>query len=91
MSLRKYGVNGKRRFSLKYPDGTIRSFGTCDTKDINDNKGIVSDVNQRDYWLIDYENEMCNEVLLIGTLATNGFYENEWDGWVSLEDFLNQE
>lgn len=38
--MRRFGTDGKRRFSIKYPDGRIERYGTCDPKE-DERFGIV--------------------------------------------------
>lgn len=90
--MRQYGINGKKRFSLKYPDGRIRRYGTHDPKDderkdLRIEDGIAYLVH---YDLDSYKVERFKDALPDGTLATNGYYDYEHDGWTTIEEFINQ-
>ena len=86
-------VNGclnKRRFSLKYPDGKIERYGSCDPKD--DDRRNVSDGNGG-FYLIHLNKDASlppigSEKLPEGTLWTNGYYDSEHDGWKDLILFV---
>lgn len=73
------GCNNKRRFSLKYPDGTIARFGSCDPK-IDDGRKIRNVDGQ---FYLDQSQDgfafVCEGPLPIGTLWRNGYYDSEHD------------
>lgn len=81
------GCNNKRRFSLKYPDGTIARFGSCDPK-IDDGREIINDkkcaYTHETYFLVQGQPLLFphfSEIIYDGTLWTNGYYDKEHDGW----------
>ena len=43
--MKRTGVDNKKRFSIKFPDGTIRRFGTCDPND--DERYDIIEVKQK--------------------------------------------
>lgn len=98
-SLKKFGVDGKKRFTLKYTDGRIESFGTCDDKE-DERFNIVKGefLNEVAYFLVQYQHhdtdysqpEQQRELLPTGTLVANGYYEREWDEFVSPMEWLKQ-
>lgn len=84
------GVFGRKRFSLKFPDGSIRRFGCCDPKidsgrDIAERDGryfLVQDLCGQDFPRVE------PELLPEGTLITSGYYDKEHGEWVALKDFV---
>jgi len=57
-SVRRYGVDGKKRFSIKYPDGRIERYGTCDPKEderFDILKGEILGVDK--YFLTQYQKD----------------------------------
>lgn len=96
--MKQYGVNNRRRFTLKHADGTTQSFGTHNEKNERDNMQVML-LAQRDgngqrrpdeFVLWDHDTN-SGTVLDNTTLATNGYYEHEWDGFVTLTEFINQQ
>lgn len=95
--LKRYGVDNKRRFTVKYPDGRIESFGTCDPKE-DERFGIVKGefLGEPAHFLVQYQHhdtdysqpEKMRELLPEGTLIANGYYDHEWDEFVSPADWL---
>jgi hypothetical protein len=84
------GTMNRHRFSLKYADGTIRRFGCCDPKvddnyDVDEFDGVFFLVH-KDKRGDDYS-EVGREVIPMDTLATNGYYDHEHDGWIPIWNF----
>jgi len=86
----------KKRFTVKYPDGTVFRTGTCREEE-DERFGI-------EYWNglyfltqyqlndIDYSQPPKERTLLPdGALVANGYYDNEHDEFVSPQDWLKQE
>lgn len=99
MSVKKFGVENKKRFTIKYRDGRIESFGTCDPKEderFGIVKGEILDVPK--YFLVQYQlsdtdytqPEKQRELLPDGALVANGYYSHEWDEFISPMDWLKQ-
>lgn len=104
--MRRTGVEGKQRFTLKYPNGDIQQYGTCNSAEdermsirmtespIQNNEGGTEYIKQ--YWLVKHQKdsyelpERERTLLPDGTLIANGYYEKEWDEFVSPEEWLNQ-
>jgi len=83
------GCLSKRRFSLKYPDGWIERFGSCDPKE-DDRREIGRSCDS--YFLRHHDivnSAIClgSEQLPKGTLWTNGYYDKEHDGWKPMEEW----
>ena len=107
--MRKYGTEGKKRFTIKYHDGTIFQTGTCDPKQderfdiirtaspIQNNEGSFQYDIQ--YWLVQYQKDDYDysqppkerTLLPDGTLVANGYYDHEWDEFVTPEQWVNEE
>jgi hypothetical protein len=85
----------KKRFTVKYPDGTIKQFGTC-REDEDERYGILEWNGL--YFLaqyhlddINYEREPKNKELLPeGTTVTDDYYEREWGEFLSPKEWLSQ-
>ena len=98
-SLKKFGVIGKKRFTVKYGDGRIESFGTCREEE-DERFGIVKGefLGNPAYYLVHYQLHDTNysqpekqrELLPDGALIANGYYQNEWDLFVSPMEWLKQ-
>lgn len=90
--MKKYGVDGKKRFTIRYPDGTTESFGTCDP---NDDERMAIEIRDGLPFLVKYERgdldyskrSVERTLLPKGTLVANGYYDYEWDEFVSPHDF----
>lgn len=83
------GTLNRPRFTIKYPDGTMKRFGCCDPK-IDSGRTIVFCDGR--YELIQYHQgeshpPIAPEVLAAGTLAANGYYNHEHDKFVPVEEF----
>ena len=87
------GRLNRKRFSLKYPDGTIARFGShnCHNDDgrnlaIRDgNVYLESDMHSQEHPAI------MPVLLPPETQAANGYYDYEWDRWVPVKEFVFQE
>lgn len=67
MSVKKFGCDNKKRFSVKYPDGRIERYGTCDPNDderfrivcfesgIWNMPGKENEIQKITSWLIQYQ------------------------------------
>ena len=82
-----FGCNNKRRFSLKYPDGRIERFGSCDPKE-DDGRNI--EFGNGETYLMQSQAGFAfvpPKLLHPDTLWTNGYYESEHDGWKPLSEW----
>jgi hypothetical protein len=91
------GCNNKRRFSLKYPDGAVERFGSCDPKEDDDRivvhlakfgaegAGVfyLCHPNVSHIHGFDKRREIPH-----GTLWANGYYDHEHDGWKPLSEWV---
>lgn len=94
-SVKKFGVDGKKRFSVRHPDGTIQRFGTCNPDederfDINHWNGLYFLVQYQQHDIDYSQPEKQRALLPKGSLIANGFYDHEHDEFVTPEQFLNQ-
>jgi len=100
--MKVFGVDGKWRFTIKYPDGKIAQYGTCDPKE-DERMSIQMTVSPfgsgyeiKQYWLVrhqkdSYDSPEKERILLPdGTLIANGYYSHEWDEFVSPDVWLNE-
>lgn len=86
----------KKRFTIKYPDGRIESFGTCN---VNEDERFGIEFWNGIYFLTQYQLSDIDysqppkqrELLPEGSLVANGYYEHEWDEFVSPMDWLRQQ
>ena len=89
---KKYGVNEKKRFALKYPDGEIKRFGTCDP---NDDDRVDIKMMFENYYLAKYNKDSYEDLeisltlLPIGTLIANGFYDKELSEFNDLKTWID--
>jgi len=89
----KTGYNGRRRFSLKYPDGRIERWGCCDPK-IDSGRTIKEHPGGNLY----LHQDLCGCVFdVAGTvilteevMACNGYYDHEHDGWIPVREFYER-
>ncbi len=89
----KTGYNGRRRFSLKFPDGSISRYGCCDPK-IDSGRTILWD-GDKSYWLVQ---ELCdcqfeaipNFLIPDGTMASLGYYDKEHEEWMPVNEFYGR-
>lgn len=98
-SVKKFGTDGKKRFTIKYPYGTISRFGTCDERE-DERFGIVESeiLGVTKYFLVQYQHrdtdysqpEKQRALLPEGTLVANGYYAEENDDFVSPQEWLAQ-
>lgn len=94
-SVKKFGVDGKKRFTIKYPYDTISRFGTCDPKE--DERFDIVEKNG-EFYLVQYQHrdydysqpEKQRALLPEGTLIANGYYDHEHDEFVSPKEWLEQ-
>ncbi|MEK7500430.1 MAG: hypothetical protein AAB649_07585 [Patescibacteria group bacterium] len=94
--MKQFGTEGKKRFSLKYGEGNVVRFGTCDPND-DERMDIVRD-ELGQFFLVQYQKGATGYAeppkqrtkLPEDVLATNGYYDHEHDGWRELQDFLDQ-
>jgi hypothetical protein len=86
--MRKFGVDKKPRFTIKFPDGVKESYGTCDPND-DDRADIVEEEGR--YYLVKYKQngKILKDFLFPKTLVTHGFYDHEHTGWMSPQEFVN--
>ncbi len=84
------GCNNKRRFSLKYPDGRIERYGSCDPK-IDDGRTIMKLKTSGGWFMSQGQPESFPDLGTIhldsNVMWTNGYYDHEHDGWKRLEDW----
>ena len=93
--MKKYGVDGKRRFTIKYPDGALKQMGTCNPDESErfniilwDGLPFLCQYPKDDF---DYSQKPTERTYLNkGTLVANGYYEKEWDEFVSPEEWVLQ-
>jgi hypothetical protein len=87
--MRKYGVEDKPRFSVKWPNGEIERFGTCNTDDPD--RSYITQI-QDNIYLIKVGKTGVVEPILLNDLVqvTNGFYDHEHTGWITPKQFLIQ-
>lgn len=87
--MRKYGVDKKPRFTIKFPDGVIESYGTCDERD-DDRADIIEEEGR--FYLVKYKQngKILRDFLFPKTVVTNGFYDHEHTGWITPEEFIKQ-
>jgi hypothetical protein len=106
-SVRQFGVDNKKRFTIKYPDGTVFRTGTCDPKE-DERHDIIAQPQKRDgangtetylqYVLTQYQKddfdysqpEKQRTLVPEGALVANGYYNHEWDDFVSPENWIKQ-
>ena len=89
--MRKFGVEGKLRFTVKQHGQTF-SYGTCNPAE-DERMNIVECGGK--YWLVKYEKdsydvEVGRSLLAEDTTVANGFYEREWDEFVTPEEWIKQ-
>lgn len=99
MSVKKFGVDGKRRFTVKFPYGTTCRYGTCNPAE-DERFGIVESeiLGVTKYFLVQYQQhdydysqpEKQRALLPEGTLVANGYYNEEHDDFVTPEVWLKQ-
>jgi len=86
----------KKRFTVKYPDGTVFRTGTCREEEderfgIEYRNGLYF-LTQYQLNDIDYSQPPKERTLLPdGALVANGYYDSDHDKFVSPEEWLKQE
>ena len=87
--MRKFGTEDKPRFSIKWEDGTIESFGTCNPKDVD--RSYIGVINGK-YYLLKIGKEFIPTPVELteGVRLCNGYYESERGEWVTAEQFCNE-
>jgi hypothetical protein len=95
-----FGCDGKKRFSVKYPDGTIFRTGTCDPKEDERHAIVESEIlGVPKFFLVQYQQddylyeqpEKQRTLLPDGALIANGFYDKEHDEFVSPSEWIKQQ
>lgn len=90
----KTGYNGRKRFSLKFPDGSIQRWGCCD-QNADSGRTIEHVVLHDEYWLVQElhgENfpEPAGVLIPKGTMVCNGYYDHEHDDWLPVDRYYEQ-
>lgn len=90
------GANDKKRFSVKLPDGDVYHgeiwrYGTHNPKE--DERSDLAIEGGRAvllrYPIESYDLPVKHKIVLPeGTLAANGYYDHEHDGWKTVKEFL---
>lgn len=89
----KTGYNGRRRFSLLYPDGRIERWGCCDPK-IDSGRTIKEHPGGILYLTQDTRGLPFGPVdtlpLVEEIKACNGYYDHEHDGWIPVREYYER-
>jgi hypothetical protein len=87
--MRKYGVEDKPRFSVKWPNQTIERFGTCDPND--QDRSYITKIQSNIYLIKVGKTGVVDPILLTEDVkVTNGYYDHEHEEWITPQEFLNQ-
>lgn len=81
----KFGTDNKYRFTIKYPDGTTERYGTCNHKDLNDNR--VIEHYDLGYLLVNKDNPDLNKWLPTDAEISWGYYDAEHDEFMPVSEF----